>query len=267
MRRGLIGTALTLLTVYIMLVIAAQIFQKQLIFRPVPLKKDYAFEFEEDFHELWIPGKDSVEFNALCFKTPKDTSKGIILYFHGNADNLQRWGKMHEEFTIRGYDFFCMDYRGYGKTPGPLNEQNMYDDALVAYEYISKNYKSKDIIIYGRSLGCTVASELASKVPARMLILETPFNNIRSLFKMRFPLLPSFVKMRYHFKNDDHIKKVKYPVHIFQGTKDRIVPYKSAEQLKPFLKEGDQFITIPGGGHKNLSRYKLYQTTLESILL
>ena len=42
--------------------------------------------------------------------------KGAVLFFHGNAGNLQGWGKYARHFTDLGYDFYLFDYRGYGKS-------------------------------------------------------------------------------------------------------------------------------------------------------
>ena len=56
------------------------------------------------------------------------------------------------------------------------------------------------------------------------------------------------------------------PVTIFQGTDDLIVPYRSAARLKPLLKPGDAFHTVPGAGHNNLLFYDIYNRKMEEIL-
>ncbi len=250
---------------YLSIIMIANLFQKNIIFRPVKLAKDYTYQFNAPFEEDFVKMPDDCHINTLFFKTtfPK---KGIILYFHGNADNLQRWGKMHEDFTSRGYDFLVMDYRGYGKSEGEVSELKFYEDALYLYLKVKETYAVEDIIIYGRSLGTAVASNLAAQVPAKMLILETPFDNMRNLFRlqMRFIRIPLFLK--YFFPTDKHIQKVNYPIHIFHGTKDRIVPYSSAKNLQKYLKPKDQFITIPKGKHKNLGSFQEFQDKLNNIL-
>jgi pimeloyl-ACP methyl ester carboxylesterase len=56
------------------------------------------------------------------------------------------------------------------------------------------------------------------------------------------------------------------PTYIFHGTKDAVVPYASAAMLRPLLPEKDHFITIRGGGHKDLSEFELFQEKLDEIL-
>ena len=104
------------------------------------------------------------------------------------------------------------------------------------------------------------------KVPAKMLILETPFHNIRGAIQMNIPLLWLPFPIQYKFANDQHLQKVECPVYIFQGTNDWVVPYTSACLLKPYLSSADHFITIPKGAHKNLPTFEVYQKKLEEIL-
>ena len=206
-------------------------FQKQIIFRPDALKADYSFDFDSPFREIFLPTKDGEKINALYFPS-QDTIRGAILYLHGNSDNLQRWGQYHTDFTNRGYAFFAIDYRSYGKSTGKISEQNFYKDARLAYDWVNEIFTPDRIIIYGRSLGTGVASHLATQVPARMLILETPYDNMQNLLLTRMPALPLPFDLEYQFPTDQNLTAVPYPVIIFQGTADNVVPYKSAERLK-----------------------------------
>ncbi|MEL6866406.1 MAG: alpha/beta fold hydrolase [Bacteroidota bacterium] len=253
-----------LLSLYVLINGMVYVFQQYFIFQPDRLEATYSFDFEAPFEEYFLDTGDGERINALLFKTrlPK---KGILLYFHGNSDNLQRWGQYQSDFSQRGYDVFMIDYRAYGKSTGQLGETKMYQDALLVYEWARSTHEPEEIVIYGRSLGTAVASNLASRVAARMLVLETPFDNMHQLLKTRFPflLLP---EVRYRFPNDRHLAEVHMPVYIFQGTQDRIVPYQVAERLKPILKSEDRFITISGGAHRNLSQFQDYQQHLDRVL-
>ena len=84
-------------------------FQEKVVFLPVILPHDHAYDFEDDFEEyLWETPFEG-KINVLHFKIKNP--KGVIIYFHGNADNLHRWGKIAVEFTKFGYDVLVMDYR------------------------------------------------------------------------------------------------------------------------------------------------------------
>ncbi len=240
--------------------------QKYIVFHPKKLSKDYAFQFDVPFEEYFLKTKDAVTINALFFKQRTPIHKGVVLYFHGNADNLQRWGQYHSDFTSRGYDFFAVDYRGFGKSEGDIEEQKIYDDAILAYQWLREKYPAEKIILYGRSLGSSIASYLAARLPARMLILETPFDTLQGTLDSRKFALKIPFKLAYHFSNEAHLPQVTYPIFIFQGTKDWIVPYGSAAKLKPLLKESDNFFTIKNGKHKNLNTFADYHKNLDNIL-
>jgi len=255
-------------SIYVLIIIGTYTFQKYIIFQPDSLAPDYEFVFEKPYKEFFINTTDGTSLNALLFQTNLPC-KGLVIYFHGNADNLQRWGKFQSDFTSRGYDILMPDFRGFGKSTGQPDEMKFYEDAQLIYDWVFENfekYKKSDTIIYGRSLGCAVASKLATKVEVQKVILETPFKNLGNLIKTNSQILYFPFDFKYNFPNDKHLMKIQQPIYIFVGTKDWVVPNKSSEQLQPLLKPSDQYIEIEGGGHKNLSTFKKYQQMLDVIL-
>ena len=126
-RKRITRFSLVLIGSYLLLNVLFFTFQKKIIFQPAKLHLDHSFNFEEPFQEFFIPVGNQ-KINALYFNAKKD-KKGVILYLHGNADNLDRWGKYASDFTHRGYDVLMIDYRGYGKSDGKASEKNIYSDA------------------------------------------------------------------------------------------------------------------------------------------
>lgn len=241
------------------------IFQDQFIFRGKYLPANYTFEFEDTpVKELWLTKSNGQKINALHFTV--QNSKGLILYFHGNKDNLARWGNMHAPLTDCNYEVLMIDYTGYGKSEGEPSDKALYEDAAVAYQWAIERFPTEQIVLYGRSLGAAVASQLATKKAAKVLILETPFNSVEAIFKHRsmLPKLPILLKNK--FSNTDNIPKIDYPVHIFHGTQDWVVPYRCAVQLKKVLREKDRFTTLKGGTHHNLGEFELFQKQLNMLL-
>lgn len=238
--------------------------QDHFIFRPQKLPPDYGYQFEQQFTEVFLNAPQGGKLNALWFK--RINAKGVVLFFHGNAGSLARWGHLYHFFHRLGYDYFVYDYRGYGKSTGKKNEHLLYEDAKVAFEYVKQHYPSEQIVVYGRSMGTAFATRIAAEGNVKMLILETPFSSMRRLFYSYYPFLPPIFFFKYHFPNHRYLRRVQCPVYIFQGTKDWVVPYKCAIRLQKWLKPDDEFITIVGGGHNNLSFYDLYNRRLQEIL-
>ena len=232
-------------------------FQDELVFQGVPLRPDYQFQFNQPFEEYFIPVTDRDSIHAILFRTDS-TAKGLIVYFHGNADNLQRWGEYAIDFTSIGYDVLMTDYRGYGKSSGVPGEEEFYQDSETVLRWAQENIPHFKLVIYGRSLGTAVACHLATKSRPALVILETPFDELRSAL-YGFP-------SRYRFYNRDLLPNIATQVVILHGTRDLVVPLNSARKLKPLLKPGDLFVIVEGAGHGKLREFDLYHSTLASVL-
>jgi pimeloyl-ACP methyl ester carboxylesterase len=262
-----------ILLLYFFLSLGFYVFQVQIVFQSENLSKEYVFKFAQKFEEYFIQTSDGEELNAMLFKADQahlaygQASKGLILYFHGNADNLQRWGQYAIDFTNLGYDILMVDYRGYGKSTGTPSEVNLYTDALTVWNWSKANISSSNTIIYGRSLGAAVASNLATKTNPDLLILETPFDQLKGV------VYPSFVSnlylfpSRFHFPNYKFLPGVKCNKVIMHGTNDWVVPLASAYRLKLLLNSDDIFVVIEGAGHNNLREFEPYHATLKEALL
>lgn len=239
--------------------------QEKLLFLPTVLEQDYQFNFGYNFEELTLESDDGAKLNALHFKV--ENPKGVILYFHGNAGDLSRWGIIAEFFVEKQYDVLTMDYRTYGKSTGKLSETVFYSDAQLFYNYLKKSYDENNITLYGRSLGTGIATHLASKNNPKQLILETPYYSITDIAKSRFPFFPVEKLLKYKFSSYQFISDVKSPITMFHGTDDLVVSYQSAKKLfEASPKEQTTFITIKGGNHNNLVDFEAYQLTISKLL-
>lgn len=256
---------ISLLGLYIFSLLFFYLFRNQLVFQATPLHRNYAFQFDQPFEEHFVTMQDGTVLSGLFFKS-QSSSKGLIFYLHGNADNLQRWGAFAADFTQLGYDVFMYDYRGYGKSTGSSSRKNIHADASAMLDWAKENIPYSKLIIYGRSLGSAVASSLAFSANPSLLILETPFANFIDV--IYWPLRPSVLLFpdKLEFSNQDVLPKVTCPKVIFHGTNDWIVPLSSALKLKPFLQDENQFFIIEGAGHRNLSEFESYHEQLAEVL-
>lgn len=262
---SILKIALLFALVYLLTAFGFYFFQERFVFQADKLPPDYNFQFAESFEEYFIPVQEGIVLNALLFKTQQPV-KGLILYFHGNADNLQRWGNYAADLTQVGYDVLMVDYRGYGKSDGEPSEANLYQDAQVVFDWSRQNFQYNRLILYGRSLGAAVASKLATTNEADYLILETPFDEINTVAHPAFKPVTRFLAKRLTLSNKDHLHHVKCSVLVIHGTDDWIVPLESAIRLKDYLKTGDEFIIINGGGHKNLNEFAEYHRAIARVL-
>lgn len=254
-----------LIALYILLLLGFYFFQENIIFRPSKIPKNYTYTFDKKFEEIWIKISDKSSINALHFKV--ENPKGIILYFHGNKGDLIRWGNIVKPFTDYNYDIFVMDYRGYGKSTGKRTQELMYSDAQACYDYVSKLYNERNIVVYGRSLGGTFATFVASQNNPKQLILEATFYSMTEVIHTKLPILPYNKLLRFKFETDKFIGLVNSPTVLFHGTEDKLVSFDLGKKLfEKSNKENTEFIQIKGATHHNIGEFKMYNNKIKNIL-
>jgi len=253
------------LIIYLVVGMALYFFQEKLLFHPTILTKDYAFNFKDSFTEQTIRYDSSTTYCLVKFHT-QDAAKGVVLYFHGNRGNIERYERFVKNFTKHGYEVWMMDYPGFGKSTGLLNEQMLYEESVQVYKLAKVFYKPENIVIYGKSLGTGIAAQLASRRDCKRLILETPYYDIISAAEHYAWMYPVSWMMKYNIPTYQYLQKVTAPITIFHGTSDEVISYSSASKLKTVLKPGDEFITLTGGNHRNLNSFPLMQQKLDSLL-
>ena len=260
LKKGIIA----LLSVYLLIMGILHVFQEKLIFLPEEIDKNYTYDFPFNFEEVNLTTSDNETINALHIKA--ENPAGVILYFHGNQGNLIRWGEITSYFTQYSYDVFVIDYRGYGKSTGVFNEERMYEDALLSYKYLQKQFSEEDIVVYGRSLGTTFAAKVASKNAPKHLVLEAPFYSLHNAANHKYKVVPEFL-LNFKFKTYEFISKIKAPVTIFHGDQDKITPFEGGKALFELATSSEkEFIWLEKGMHHNARSYEVYKNTMKNIL-
>ena len=238
--------------------------QGEMIFMANKLPKEYKFEFNQDFEELNIPSFDAKIQHGLLFKTPHP--KGLVFYLHGNAGSLDTWGSVAKNYTNLGYDIFILDYRGFGKSEGEIeNQDQVFQDLTFAYNKLITKYDKTKVIIIGYSIGTGLATYLASIENPKKLILQAPYYNFIELSSGRVPFVPDFLK-KFKFETNKYIVKVKSPIYIFHGNKDRVISYDNSIRLQKLIKPIDIVFILDGQNHLNINENLDFQEELKIIL-
>ena len=207
---------------------------------------DVIFQTEDglNLNGWFVPGK----------KTSPDTDLHTLLWFHGNAGNINRRldniKMIYERVPV---NVFIIDYRQYGRSEGKVSEQGTYLDARAALAYLHsrKEINREKIIFFGRSLGSAVAVELALNEKCRALILETPFTSILEMGKKLYPFLPVSLLLKTKYDSLAKIRNIKVPILVMHGDKDALVPFEHGKKLYDMANEPKEFYTIPGAGHND----------------
>lgn len=255
-----------ILIIYVVLGFALYFFQEKLLFHPKKLAADYQFNFSLPFREINLAINNQKNLSIIQFTVPDSICRGVVLYFHGNQRNIERYAPFASNFTKNNYEVWMMDYPGYGKSTGERTEQIMYDDAKEFYKMARARFGKDSIIIYGRSLGTGIASYLASVKDCKRLMLEAPYYSMEALFRHYAFIYPVQWMTKYHFPTYSYLEKVDAPVTIFHGTSDWVVPYKQSKRLIKIAKPGAELVTLENGEHNNFNDFPLYHQKLDSLL-
>jgi uncharacterized protein len=254
------------LIVYCLAGIALYYLQDKFLLHPKPLETNHPFQFDQPFEELFIPLSKTDTISVVKFLPPGSNSKGAVIYFHGNRQNIEYYAKYARNFTSRGYEVWMPDYPGFGKSRGSFEERKIYTLAYQVLRLAENRFSNDSIIIYGKSLGTGAASYAATVSPVRTLILETPYYDIPSTMSTYAFLYPVKAMSHFEFPVWKFLQETESPVMIFHGKEDWITPYRHAKKLIPLLKKGDKFITFSQGDHHNLEEFGEYKRYLDSIL-
>jgi len=238
--------------------------QDRLIFKPTKIPVDYTFPQFPNAQQVFLP-IDEGQVHALHFKTKQP--KGLILYFHGNSQALESWGYAAEDFTKLGFEVFMPDYRSYGKSDGTISEAKLYQDAFQAFDYVHKIWPASKLVLYGRSLGTGIATELATKLSPNQLILETPYTSMPAMANRTVPFVPVKYLMKYQFRSIQKINRLLCPAHIIAAGKDMLTPHAHAVALANKLGQPEKVLTtINEAGHNNINEFPLYHQTIKTLL-
>lgn len=259
-----INFTIILAIIYLLICVIFYLFQDFFFFRPEILPHEFTYKYPFAFDERTFDMEDGGRINAIHFQVPN--SRGVIYYLKGNSRSIKGWGKFAKDFVSNGYDFFMMDYRGFGKSRGKRTEPILYNDAQTLYKWLAKQYPEEEIVVYGRSMGSGIAARIASWNRPKMLILDAPYYSFYHQIKRYGFILPLRWLLRYQIRTDQFFKKIESPIFLIHGNKDRLIPFEHSERLQQIQPALAQLLPIEGGGHNNLPEYPEYHQYLYDIL-
>jgi alpha-beta hydrolase superfamily lysophospholipase len=208
--------------VYCSIGMAVYYLQDKFILHPTKLEAGKGYAFTQPFTELNLNYDAATNLNIVEFKATDraadSAAKGAVLFFHDGHGNIGDYAGISKAYTDQGYEFWIMDYPGFGKSTGPIDEQRLYDLALVFYKLARSRWKPLQIVLYGQGFGTGIAAQLASVRDCRRLILERPYYSMTSKFRrflFLYPLDGRF--LHYHLPTHTYLEKVTAPVTVIQG--------------------------------------------------
>ncbi len=182
---------------------------------------------------------------------PRDTNAPVYLYLHGNGANLQNRAARFAKLSESGAGVMAVSWRGYGGSTGSPTEAGFRIDARAAYDALvmSKGVNTNRVVVFGESLGTTVATMLASEVPIAALLLDSSFDSALDVAARAYPWLPVRWLLRDQFRADLAASKVRAPVQQFHCSVDPVTPLASAQSLHARFTNARPIYVMDGSCH------------------
>lgn len=245
-KRLLLLVAKTVAIVYAVLCIGVYFFQDKLVYFPdrqieaTPKLIGLAYE------PVTLSTEDGLRLSAWF--VPVEPARGVLLFCHGNAVNISHLLDSVQIFYRLGLSTLVFDYRGYGQSEGTPSEQGTYQDAEAAWRYLveQQGIELNRIIIYGHSLGGSVASWLGSQHPSAALVIDSSFTSVADVGAAVYRYLPVRLLSRFQYNTRENLQKVRSPVLIIHSREDELIPYSHGLELFRSAPDPKAFLEITG---------------------
>ena len=175
--------------------------------------------------------------------------KPTIVYFHGNGADWQSSVVATDRLTPAGYGVFAAEYRGYRGNPGSPSEEGLYADGRATLTYLNaQGVAESDIVLIGNSIGGGVATQLATEINPRALVLISPFASLPQVASEKLWWMPVRLLLQDTYDNEAKLPDVTAPILLLHGDRDTLIPLHHSEEL--FAANPDaEMVIFPGAGH------------------
>ncbi len=147
-----------------------------------------------------------------------------------------------------------------------MSESGVYTDARANLAFVAaQKVRPQQIVLFGESLGTAVATQMALEQPVLALVLEAPLASILHSARARYPLFAFGPLVRDKFDSLSKIRRVKVPVLIVHGERDRTTAVKFGRMLHAAANEPKQGVFLPEADHNNLMDHGLARMTMEFV--
>lgn len=199
------------------------------------------------FEDVELVTQDQVRLHGWFI--PSDDARGTVLFFHGNAGNISHRLDSIAIFNRMNLDVFIIDYRGYGQSQGRVTEKGTYRDAEAAWSYLTatRGIDANRIIVFGRSLGASIAAWLASRHRPGALILESSFSSVPSMAQRLYPFLPVKWLSTFRYDTRQYVSNINCPLLVVHSKTDEIIPYDEGRSVFDAAPAAKRFLDIRGG--------------------
>lgn len=122
---------------------------------------------------------DKLKLNFIHWSLPNP--KALVILIHGIGEHSGRYNYLASKLVSAGINVVSMDYRGHGLAEGKRGHINNYTELLndvnSLFKEIPTEYKNLPKILYGHSMGGSIALNYAMRInpSINLLIVTSPW--------------------------------------------------------------------------------------------
>lgn len=221
--------------------------------------------------QVSFKAKDGNHLRGWIFINNTKTANGkIFLLCPGNAGDIPKRLELFKLLLTTGTSIFTYEPRGFGKSTGKPTIAHICEDGESAYDYLTEvlDYRADQIVIYGISLGTTVATQLSTVRAASALILQSGFASLPRIAREHVPFLKIYPDWLFpqapSLNNVDILEHSHLPLLIMHGGKDRIINASHGQEMYRRAVAAKEYLFCPNSTHVNIDSadVNLFRETL-----
>ncbi len=218
-------------------------------------------KFGMQYKDLYVRTVDNVDIHGWHIPAV-GFSKGSVIFFHGNAQNITTHIASVYWLPKQGFDVYIFDYRGYGRSQGFPSVEGVMTDAATVLKYVITDLGKKNVVVFGQSLGGVIAlnavSRFDKKQSIKALVVDSSFSGFREIAReklsdiwltwiFQYPLSYAFTA-----SYDPKLAAAKIapvPLLVIHGNADNIIPMHHGKKLFEAAYSPKLFWKIESGKH------------------
>ena len=211
-----------------------------------------------------------------------DSGKGLVVLFHGNAQNMTAHWTNLAWMVRRGWDILAWDYSGYGASDGKASQKQITLDTRAFLDWtadsILPRYHGR-VVLVGQSLGGTILlrgfPEWKARSRVDLVLIEGSFDSYRAMARdvvsrnwFTWPLVPFATLLVSDAESPaPWIAKVSpTPLLVVSCGEDKSVPSRFQRRIDALAHDPHWLWDIQGCRHISAFRQDSVRSRLFSLL-
>ncbi len=192
---------------------------------------------DEKMYEFELTNSKKKTIHTAFVKNRYQKPVASVFILHGEKGSVASWLKTSPMYTSEAYNFYVLDFQGFGESDGSPSHKKNIEDAQMAFEHFLKleEVQGTRIVVHGISTGGHTAINLASANQSKIdvLVLEETYSSPKEHVKLNAQGIqkPFTFLAKDYLPGSIAIKNVTTPTLIMASKQDKFIPYSASTTL------------------------------------